>query len=78
MRACWQCKRIFDLFFKVYGLTGADSHFQVTRPAKHAACHGNGKAKQNKQGEEKEKVTDAHASPFPCSAMNARIASLFE
>jgi hypothetical protein len=42
--------------FNVQRLTGADSHLEVTRPAKGSACDGNGKAKQGKQGEEKEKV----------------------
>jgi hypothetical protein len=42
--------------FKVHWLTGSHAHFQVTRPAERAACDGDGKAKQGKQGEEKEKV----------------------
>jgi hypothetical protein len=67
------------LWFKVQGsrFTCADSHFDVRRPAECAACHGNGKAKQGHKGKGKEWVTD-HAAPFPCSAMNARIASLLE
>jgi len=49
--------------FKVQGLTGAHAHFDVTRAAKHAACDGNGKAKQGKQGKGKEGFAD-HATPL--------------
>jgi hypothetical protein len=45
----------------VQGLTGADSHLEVTRPAECAACDGNGNAKQGNKGKGKEKVTN-HAS----------------
>ena len=63
MRACWQCKRIFDLFLELHWLTGAHAHLDVARPAECAARDGNGKAKQGKKGEGKEKVTD-HATPL--------------
>jgi hypothetical protein len=67
-----------DSIFKVHGFTCADAHFDITRPAKYAACDGDGKAQQGKQGKGKEQVAQGHASSFPCSAMNARIASLLE
>ena len=54
---------IFDLFLEAYGFTCADSHFQVTRPAKRAACDGYSEAKQSKQGNGKEGFTN-HASPL--------------
>jgi hypothetical protein len=54
MHACWQCKRVFELFLAGEGLTCTDSHFDVRRPAKGSACHGNGNAQQGKQGEGKE------------------------
>jgi hypothetical protein len=54
MHTCWQCKRIFDLFLAGEGLTCTDSRFDVTRPAKRAACDGDGKAQQGKQGNGKE------------------------
>ena len=40
--------------FNVQRFTGADSHFNVTRPAKFPACDGNGKAKANDKGKGKE------------------------
>jgi hypothetical protein len=64
--------------FKVQRFTCTESCFDVTRAAKGSACDGDGNAKQGKQGKGKEKVGGFHASAFPCSAMNARIASLFE
>jgi hypothetical protein len=51
---CWQCKRVFDLFSELHWLTGADSHFEVTRAAECAACDGNGKGKQCHKGKGKE------------------------
>jgi hypothetical protein len=45
-----------DSIFKVYGFTCTDSHFDVRRPAKRAACDGNGKGKQGHKGKGKEKV----------------------
>jgi hypothetical protein len=56
MHTYWQCKQVFELFLAGEGLTGADSHFDVTRAAECAACDSNSKAKQGKQGDEKEKV----------------------
>jgi hypothetical protein len=40
--------------FKVYGFTCADSHLNIRQAAKFPACHGNGQAKQGKQGKGKE------------------------
>jgi hypothetical protein len=40
--------------FKVHGFTCTHARFDVTRLAKHAACHGNGKAKAKHQGKGKE------------------------
>jgi hypothetical protein len=54
MHTYWQCKRVFDLFLEVQRLTGADSHFKITRAAKGSACHCNGKAKAKHQGKGKE------------------------
>jgi hypothetical protein len=64
--------------FKVQRFTCADSHLNIRRAAECAACDGDGKAQQGKQGKGKEQVAQGHASSFPCSAMNARIASLLE
>jgi hypothetical protein len=63
MRACWQCKRVFDLFLAGEGLTGTDSHLNITSPAECAACDGDGNAKQCHKGKGKEKVT-GHAAPL--------------
>jgi hypothetical protein len=41
-------------FLLVQRFTCTDSHFKITRAAERSACDGNGKAKQGKQGEEKE------------------------
>jgi hypothetical protein len=49
--------------FKVQRFTSAEPHFQVTRVAKHAACHGYGKAQQGHKGKGKAKVAD-HADPL--------------
>jgi len=63
MHTYWQCKRIFELFLELHWLTCTDSHFDVRRPAKCAACDGNGQAKQGKQGKGKEGFAD-HSAPL--------------
>jgi hypothetical protein len=50
--------------FKVQRFGGSHAHFEVTRPAEGSACDGDGKAKQGKQGEEKGKVAQGHATPL--------------
>jgi hypothetical protein len=47
--------------FKVQGFGCADSHLEVIRAAKHAACDGDGNAKAKHKGKGKEKVAD-HAA----------------
>jgi hypothetical protein len=54
MHACWQCKRIFDLFLEVQRFTGTHAHFEVTRPSECAARDGDAKGKAKHKGKGKE------------------------